>query len=86
VMDPLYGFQAVNVEAQIRDQHSLLTWTRRVLSVRKRYQAFGRGSLRFLYPGNRRMLAYLRCYQDETVLCVANLSHTLQAVELDLSE
>ncbi|WP_019305156.1 maltose alpha-D-glucosyltransferase, partial [Xanthomonas oryzae] len=86
VMDPLYGFQAVNVEAQIRDQHSLLTWTRRVLSVRKRYQAFGRGTLRFLYPGNRRMLAYLRCYQDETVLCVANLSHTLQAVELDLSE
>ncbi|KQQ78349.1 alpha-amylase [Xanthomonas sp. Leaf131] len=86
VMDPLYGFQAVNVEAQIRDQHSLLTWTRRVLSVRKRYQAFGRGSLRFLYPGNRRMLAYLRCYQGETVLCVANLSHTLQAVELDLSE
>lgn len=47
VMDPLYGFQAVNVEAQIRDQHSLLTWTRRVLSVRKRYQAFGRGTLRF---------------------------------------
>lgn len=86
VMDPLYGFQAVNVEAQMRDQHSLLTWTRRVLSVRKRYRAFGRGTLRFLYPGNRRMLAYLRCYQDETVLCVANLSHTLQAVELDLSE
>lgn len=86
IMDPLYGFQAVNVEAQMRDQYSLLTWTRRVLSVRKRYRAFGRGSLRFLYPGNRRMLAYLRCHHDEIVLCVANLSHTLQAVELDLSE
>jgi maltose alpha-D-glucosyltransferase/alpha-amylase len=85
IMDPLYGFQAVNVEAQQRDQHSLLTWTRRILSVRKRYRAFGRGELRFLYPGNRRLLAYLRCYEDETVLCVANLSHTLQAVELDLS-
>ncbi|MCW0379453.1 Glucosamine kinase [Xanthomonas sacchari] len=86
IMDPLYGFQAVNVEAQQRDQYSLLTWTRRVLSVRKRYRAFGRGTLRFLYPGNRRLLAYLRCHEDETVLCVANLSHTLQAVELDLSE
>ncbi|MCW0392433.1 maltose alpha-D-glucosyltransferase [Xanthomonas sacchari] len=86
IMDPLYGFQAVNVEAQQRDQYSLLTWTRRVLSVRKRYRAFGRGALRFLYPGNRRLLAYLRCHEDETVLCVANLSHTLQAVELDLSE
>ncbi|MBB5942858.1 maltose alpha-D-glucosyltransferase [Xanthomonas sp. 3307] len=86
IMDPLYGFQAVNVEAQQRDQYSLLTWTRRILSVRKRYRAFGRGALRFLYPGNRRMLAYLRCHEDETVLCVANLSHTLQAVELDLSE
>jgi maltose alpha-D-glucosyltransferase/alpha-amylase len=86
IMDPLYGFQAVNVEAQQRDQHSLLTWTRRILSVRKRYRAFGRGTLRFLYPGNRRLLAYLRCHEDETVLCVANLSHTLQAVELDLSE
>ncbi|MDQ1091831.1 maltose alpha-D-glucosyltransferase/alpha-amylase [Xanthomonas sacchari] len=86
IMDPLYGFQAVNVEAQQRDQYSLLTWNRRVLSVRKRYRAFGRGTLRFLYPGNRRLLAYLRCHEDETVLCVANLSHTLQAVELDLSE
>ncbi|MBS7457327.1 maltose alpha-D-glucosyltransferase [Coralloluteibacterium stylophorae] len=86
IMDPLYGFQAINVEAQQRDQHSLLTWTRRILSVRKRYKAFGRGELRFLYPGNRRLFAYLREYEDETLLCVANLSHTLQAVELDLSE
>jgi maltose alpha-D-glucosyltransferase/alpha-amylase len=84
VMDPLYGYQAVNVEAQARDPHSLLNWTRRVLAVRKRYKAFGRGSIKFLYPGNRKILAYLREYEDEHVLCVANMSRTLQAVELDL--
>ncbi|MGN2246881.1 maltose alpha-D-glucosyltransferase [Frateuria sp. GZRR35] len=84
IMDPLYGYQAVNAEAQARDPHSLLNWTRRVLAVRKRYKAFGRGSIKFLYPGNRKILAYLREYEDEQVLCVANMSRTLQAVELDL--
>jgi maltose alpha-D-glucosyltransferase/alpha-amylase len=74
----------VNVEAQVRDPHSLLNWTRRVLAVRKRYKSFGRGSIRFLYPGNRKILAYLREYDDEQVLCVANMARTLQAVELDL--
>ncbi len=85
LMDPLYGFQTINVESQQRDQHSLLNWTRRMLEVRARYQAFGRGSFSFLYPGNRRILAYLREHADELVLCVANLSRTSQAVELDLS-
>ena len=89
LMDPLYGFQTVNVESQQRDLHSLLNWTRRMLEVRNRYQAFGRGSLTFLYPRNRKILAYLREYHgangDELVLCVANLSRTLQAVELDLT-
>jgi maltose alpha-D-glucosyltransferase / alpha-amylase len=84
IMDPLYGYQAVNVEAQARDPHSLLNWMRRVLAVRKRYKAFGRGSIKFLYPGNRKILAYLREHEDEQVLCVANMSRTLQAVELDL--
>jgi len=85
IMDPLYGFQAINVEAQQRDPHSLLNWTRRMLAVRKRYKAFGRGTLKFLYPGNRKVLAYLREFGDEHVLCVANMSRTLQAVELDLN-
>ncbi len=85
IMDPLYGFQAINVEAQQRDPHSLLNWTRRMLAVRKRYKAFGRGGLKFLYPGNRKVLAYLREFGDEHVLCVANMSRTLQAVELDLA-
>ena len=84
IMDPLYGFQSINVEAQARDPHSLLNWTRRMLAVRKRYKAFGRGTLKFLYPGNRKVLAYLREMDGESVLCVANMSRTLQAVELDL--
>ncbi len=86
IMDPIYGFAAVNVEAQLSDQHSLLNWTRRMLAVRRGHRAFGRGSLRFLYPGNRKVLAFLREYEDETLLCVSNLSRTAQAVELDLSE
>ncbi len=85
IMDPLYGFQAVNAEAQARDPHSLLNWTRRMLTVRSRYKAFGRGTLKFLYPGNRKILAYLREHDDEHVLCVANMSRSLQAVELDLA-
>ncbi|MFN7103577.1 MAG: putative maltokinase, partial [Pseudorhizobium sp.] len=86
VMDPLYGYEAVNVEAQAADAHSLLNWTRRMLSLRGKHPAFGRGSLRFMTPGNRKILAYLREYQGETILCVANLSRIPQAVELDLSD
>lgn len=86
IMDPLYGFEAVNVEAQARDSHSLLNWTRRILAVRQGHQAFGRGTLRFLYPKNRKAFAYLREYDGETILCVANLSRSAQAFELDLTE
>jgi maltose alpha-D-glucosyltransferase/alpha-amylase len=90
IMDAMYGYEAVNVEAQIADQHSLLNWTRRMLAVRSRHQAFGRGTLRFLYPGNRKVLAFLRELRhedgtDETILCVSNLSRSAQAVELDIS-
>jgi maltose alpha-D-glucosyltransferase/alpha-amylase len=89
VMDPVYGFDAVNVEAQASDPYSLLNWTRRMLTVRKRHRSFGRGALTFLYPGNRKVLAYLRSYtapdgETETILCVYNVSRTAQAVELDL--
>jgi maltose alpha-D-glucosyltransferase / alpha-amylase len=85
VMDPLYGFASVNVEAQMRDTGSLLNWMKRIIAVRKRHQAFGRGTLEFLRPGNRKVLAYLREHEGETVLCVANLSRSAQPVELDLS-
>ncbi|MEF0941752.1 maltose alpha-D-glucosyltransferase [Rhizobium sp. BR 362] len=86
VADPLYGFEAVNVEAQSTDAHSLLNWMRRMLALRGKHPAFGRGSLRFLAPANRKILAYLREHEDETILCVANLSRLPQAVELDLSQ
>lgn len=86
VMDPLYGYEAVNVEAQGADAHSLLNWTRRMLALRNKHPAFGRGKLRFLTPGNRKILAYLREYEGETILCVANLSRLPQPVELDLSQ
>ncbi|RBJ85562.1 maltose alpha-D-glucosyltransferase [Pseudomonas sp. MWU12-2534b] len=90
IMDPLYGYQSVNVETQSGDPHSLLNWTRRMLAVRKQSKAFGRGSLKMLSPSNRRILAYTREYTDadghqEIILCVANVSRSAQAAELDLS-
>ena len=60
IMDPIYGYEAVNVEAQLREPASLLHWTRRMLAVRRAFHAFGRGSLTFLRPGNRKILAYFR--------------------------
>ena len=86
IMDPLYGYGSVNVEAQSRDSHSLLNWMRRMLAVRNRHPAFGRGKLTLLYPKNRKVLAYLREYKDDILLCVANVAHSPQAVELDLSQ
>ncbi|WP_028237942.1 maltose alpha-D-glucosyltransferase [Stutzerimonas azotifigens] len=90
-MDPLYGYQTVNVEAQQRDPHSLLNWTRRLLAIRKQFKAFGRGSLKMLAPSNRRILAYLREFttpsgEHEIILCVANVSRSAQAAELELSQ
>ncbi len=84
IMDAIYGYESVNVEAQLREPSSLLNWTRRLLSVRKQFLSFGRGKLTFLRPGNRKILAYVREHQDEVVLCVANLARNAQPVELDL--
>lgn len=91
IMDPLYGFASVNVEAQSRDPHSLLNWNRRLLAVRKQQKAFGRGTLTMLSPSNRRILAYIREYtgtdgKREVILCVANVSRAAQAAELELSQ
>ena len=88
-MDPIYGYQVINVEAQLSDQSSLLHWTRNMIALRKLFQVFGRGSLTFLNPTNRKILAYLRVLDrddgsHETVLCVANLSRFAQPVSLDL--
>ncbi|ABC22405.1 maltose alpha-D-glucosyltransferase [Rhodospirillum rubrum] len=86
IMDAVYGFFAVNVEAQSRSPSSLLNWMRRLIAVRKRHPSFGRGTLRFLYPGNRKILAYLREFEGEVILCVANLSRAPQPAELGLAE
>jgi maltose alpha-D-glucosyltransferase / alpha-amylase len=85
IMDPVYGYEAVNVEAQSRSLSSLLSGTKRLISVRKSTLAFGRGSMTFIRPANRAVLAYVRAYKGEVILCVANLSRSAQATELDLS-
>src|SRR5262245_58612369 len=85
IMDPVYGYEAVNVEAQVSDASSLLHWMRNMIGLRKWFKVFGRGSIEFLHPHNRKVLAYLRRYGDDQILCVANLSRFAQAVELDLS-
>jgi maltose alpha-D-glucosyltransferase / alpha-amylase len=84
-MDPVYGYQSVNVEAQHRHSTSLLHWMRQMIMMRKKHHVFGRGSLEFLHPENRKVLAFTRSYEDETVLCIYNLSRSSQPVLLDLS-
>jgi maltose alpha-D-glucosyltransferase/alpha-amylase len=85
IMDPVYGYESVNVEAQSRSLSSLLSATKRLIAVRKSTLAFGRGSMTFIRPANRSVLAYIREYKGEVILCVANLSRSAQATELDLS-
>ncbi len=84
-MDPVYGYQAINVEAQERSPFSLLNWMKRMIGLRKQYRVFGRGSIEFLRGHNRKVLAYIRRDENDTVLCVANLARSVQPVELDLS-
>ncbi len=84
IIDPEYHYEAVNVEAQESNPHSLLWWTRRLIALRQRYRAFSRGSIEFLYPENPRVLAFVRRHGDERVLVVANLSRFVQHVELDM--
>ena len=85
IMDPVYGYESVNVEAQSRSLSSLLSATKRLIAVRKSTLAFGRGTMTFIRPENRSVLCYVRQYEDEAILCVANLSRSAQATELDLS-
>ncbi len=85
IMDAVYGYEAVNVEAQLSDSSSILHWMRNMIALRKLFRVFGRGTLEFLGPANRKILAYTRCYEGDQVLCVANLSRFSQPVELDLA-
>src|SRR3954471_20666631 len=85
VVDPDSHYEAFNVEAQQNNPHSMLWWMKRLVAMRKRYKAFGRGTLEFLYPENHRVLAFIRRYQDEVILVIANLSRFVQYAGLDLS-
>ena len=85
IIDPEYHYQSVNVEAHESNRHSLLWWMRRLVALRKQIKAFGRGSMEFLNPENSHVLAFIRAYEDERILVVANLSRFVQYVELDLA-
>src|SRR5437667_352598 len=86
IIDPQYHYEQVNVEAQQSNPHSLLWWMKRLIAQRKRYRAFGRGTMEFVQTENRKILAFIRRYEDETILVVANLSRYVQCCELDLSQ
>ena len=86
IIDPEYHYESINVENQERNLSSLLNWTRRVTAMRRRYQAFGRGTMEFLTSDNTKVLTFLRRYEDEIILVVVNLSRFAQSVELDLAE
>ncbi|HET7752774.1 MAG TPA: maltose alpha-D-glucosyltransferase [Anaeromyxobacteraceae bacterium] len=86
VMDPIYGYQTVNVEAQQSDHSSLLHWMKNMINLRKLFKVFGRGSLEFLRADNRKVLAYVRRWGEDIILCVCNFSRFAQPAQLDLSE
>ena len=86
IIDPQYHYEQVNVEQQQSSPYSLLWWMKRLIAQRNRFQAFGRGSMEFLHPENRKILAFVRRYQEETILVVANLSRLVQCFELDLAQ
>ena len=86
IMDPVWGYEAINVEAQQSDPSSLLSWMRNMIALRKLFRVFGRGSIEFFNPTNRKVLAYLRQEGNDQVLCVANLSRFAQPVDLELSK
>ena len=86
IMDPVYGYEAINVEAQERSPFSLLHWMKRMIALRKQHPVFGRGSIEFIATGNRKVLTYVRRYEKDIVLCVANLARTVQPVEINLPQ
>ena len=86
IADPVYGYQAINVEAQLRDSSSLLNWMKRLIRIRKNYPVFGRGAIEFCHPSNTKVLVYIRKSETQTVLVVNNLSRYVQPVALDLRQ
>jgi maltose alpha-D-glucosyltransferase / alpha-amylase len=86
ILDPVYTYEAINVEAQERSPFSLLNWMKRMIALRKQHRVFGRGSIEFVSTSNRKVLIYVRRYEDDLVLCVANLARTVQPVEIPLRD
>jgi maltose alpha-D-glucosyltransferase/alpha-amylase len=86
IMDSVYGYEAINVESQERSPFSLLQWMKRMIALRRRHQVFGRGSLQFIQTWNRKVLVYVRRYEQDIILCVANLSRTVQPAEVPLAQ
>jgi maltose alpha-D-glucosyltransferase/alpha-amylase len=86
IIDPQYHYEQVNVEAQQSNPYSLLWWMKRLIAQRKRFRAFGRGSMEFVHTENRKVLAFIRRYEDEIILVVANLSRYVQCFDVDLSQ
>jgi maltose alpha-D-glucosyltransferase/alpha-amylase len=86
VDDPVFGYRSVNVESELRDRSSLLRWTQRMLALRRTSRAFSRGAFELLEPANEHVFAYVRTYEDDVVVVVANLAAAVQAVDLDLSK
>ena len=86
IMDPIYGYEAINVEAQERSPASLLHWMKRMISLRRQLKVFGRGSIEFIRTDNRKVLTYIRRYENQLVLCVANLARTVQPVSIPLAQ
>jgi maltose alpha-D-glucosyltransferase/alpha-amylase len=86
IMDPIYGYEGINVEAQERSPFSLLQWMKRMIALRRQHPVFGRGSIEFIRTDNRKVLTYVRRHQDTVVLCIANLSRTVQPVEVPLAQ
>lgn len=84
ILDPQFHYESVNVDLQSRNTSSLLWWTKRMISTRKKYKAFGRGDMKFIHSENAKVLVFTRTYEDQTMLVVANLSRFAQAAELDL--
>jgi len=86
IVDPVYGYQSVNVEAQLRTPTSLLRWLHRFIALRKEHPVFGLGTYEPLRPDNPRIFAHVRRWEEDIVLCVHNVARSAQAVQLDLSD
>ena len=86
IMDPVYGYEAINVEAQERSPFSLLHWMKRMIALRRQHTVFGRGSIEFIRTDNRKVLTYVRRYENQVVLCIANLARTVQPVSVPVAQ